>query len=283
MVTLLKWVVLALCVSVVGCTGSASPPGSAGGIDLSQAHLVDLTHPYDESTLYWPTSPSRFALTTLDFGLTPGGYFYAANAFSTPEHGGTHIDAPLHFGEGKWTVGEIPVRSLVGPGVVLDVSAAAAENRDYRLTRQDVEAWEKANGAIPQDAIVLLRTGWSRFWPDAKTYLGDDTPGDASHLHFPSYGEDAAQLLVAERRVAGLGIDTASIDYGPSTDFMAHRIACAANVYGLENVTNLEELPAKGFWVIALPVKIARGSGSPVRIIAVIAEGGVRAESGPSD
>jgi kynurenine formamidase len=118
--------------------------------------------------------------------------------------------------------------------------------------------------------MVLLRTGWSRHWPDRAAYLGDDTPGDASNLHFPSFGEDAARLLVEERNVAALGADVASIDYGQSTDFPVHRIAMAKNVPGFENLTNLEQLPATGAWIIALPMKIAGGSGGPLRAVAAI-------------
>jgi len=123
---------------------------------------------------------------------------------------------------------------------------------------------------IPADAIVLLRTGWGKRWPDKKRYLGDNTPGDASKLHFPSYGSEAAEYLVRERRVRALGVDTASIDYGPSKDFAVHRIASAAGVPGLENVANLDQLPETGLWIIALPMKIAAGSGGPLRIIALI-------------
>lgn len=125
-------------------------------------------------------------------------------------------------------------------------------------------------GRIPAGAIVLLRTGWSRFWPNAKAYLGDDTPGDASKLSFPSYGVEAARMLVEERRAGVLGVDTASIDYGRSTEFMVHRIAAARDVPGLENLTNLDQLPATGATVIALPMKIAGGSGGPVRVVAMI-------------
>ncbi len=164
----------------------------------------------------------------------------------------------------------MPVERLIGPGVVIDVSNQAGESRDYRLSREDVESWEAENGPVPSGAIVLLRTGWSRYWPDAMGYLGDDTPGDASNLHFPAYGEEAARLLVDERNVAALGLDTASIDYGPSSDFIVHQIAAANNVVSLENVTNLESLPATGAWILALPMKIAKGSGGPVRIVALL-------------
>ena len=129
--------------------------------------------------------------------------------------------------------------------------------------------WERDHGEIPVGSIVLLRTGWSGRWPDATAYLGDDTPGDATNLHFPSYGAEAARVLVEERGVAALGVDTASIDYGPSTDFLVHQIAAAANVVGLENLTNVDDVPAVGAWVVALPMKIGEGTGGPVRIMAL--------------
>ena len=157
--------------------------------------------------------------------------------------------------------------------MVIDVSVKATADADYRLTVEDIQAWEAKNGAIPEGAIVLLRTGWGRRWPDRKRYLGDDKRGDASNLHFPSYGAEAARYLVEQRKVGVLGVDTASIDYGPSKDFIVHQIANGANVPGLENVAHLEELPETGAWVIALPMKIARGSGGPVRIVGLVPKG----------
>ena len=219
---------------------------------------------------YWPTSPSKFVLEKLASGQTPGGYFYAANSLCTPEHGGTHLDAPVHFSERGRTVAEIPLEQLVAPAVVIDVSSKAAADRNYRLTAEDVRMFEKQYGAIARGSIVLLRTGWSRYWPDARKYLGDDTPGDASKLSFPSYGVEAAKLLVEERGIAALGIDTASIDYGPSTDFLVHRIVGSSNVPGLENLTNLDQLPPRGALVVALPMKIEGGSGGPLRAIALL-------------
>jgi kynurenine formamidase len=234
---------------------------------------VDLSYAYDETTLYWPTSPSSFELTELARGPAEGGYFYSAYSFSTPEHGGTHLDAPIHFSETCRTAGEVPVRQLVAPGIVIDMSKAAGEDADARLDSETVRAWEVRNGPISQGTIVILRTGWGPRWAQgAKAYLGDDAPGDASNLHFPGYGEEAARFLVEERRVGALGIDTASIDHGPSKDFIVHRVAAAGNVVGLENVAGVEELPDKDFWVVALPVKIGKGSGGPVRIIALLPE-----------
>jgi kynurenine formamidase len=260
---------MSLALLVAGaCSGSGVAPDSA--LDLSTYRMVDLTHAFSASTLYWPTSTERFALKQLAFGATPGGWFYAANAFSTPEHGGTHLDAPIHFAQDRNFADQIPLEKLVAPAVVIDVSAQASNNPDYRLSDDDVRAFEQQHGRIEPGTIVLLRTGWSRFWPNAKQYLGDDTPGDASRLHFPSFGEAAARLLVTERSVAALGTDVASIDYGASQDFVVHRIANEANVPGFENLTNLQELPARGALVIALPMKIERGSGAPLRAIALV-------------
>ena len=239
-------------------------------LDLRNARIVDLTWAFDEKTLYWPTSPSSFELKELAYGPTPGGWFYASNAICTPEHGGTHLDAPIHFAAGRRTADEIPLEQLLAPAVVIDVAARAAANADYRLTAEDVRAWESRHGTIGPGTIVLLRTGWGARWPDRKAYFGDDTPGATDNLHFPSYGADAARLLVEQRRVAALGVDTASIDSGQSKDFIVHQIASAANVPGFENVAHLEQLPARGAFVIALPMKIAKGSGGPLRIVAVL-------------
>lgn len=239
-------------------------------LDISKHRMVDLSHAYGPSTVYWPTSPTKFKLESLAQGKTDGGYFYAANTLCTPEHGGTHLDAPFHFSESGRTTEQIPLEQLIAPAVVIDVTARASTDPDYRLTPEDVIRFEKSNGTIAPGTIVLLRTGWSRHWPNVKAYLGDDTPGDASRLSFPSYGGDAAKLLVEERRVAALGIDTASIDYGKSKDFEVHRIAAARNVPGLENLTNLDRLPLLGATVIALPMKIEKGSGGPLRAVALV-------------
>jgi kynurenine formamidase len=239
-------------------------------VDFGKVRIVDLTHAYDETTLYWPTSPSAFDLKTLADGMTPGGYYYSSYAFCTPEHGGTHLDAPVHFAKNGKAMGELPLAQLVAPAVVIDVTAQAAGDAAYLVSRANVEAFERAHGRIPAGSMVLVRTGWSQRWPNRKQYFGDDTPGDASKLRFPGYGEDAARLLVEERRVAVLGIDTASIDHGPSTTFIAHRIGAAAGVANLENLTNLDALPPTGAVVIALPMKIAKGSGGPARVVALV-------------
>jgi kynurenine formamidase len=263
-----------LCISLaLFCAVVIAPGSTAAGekaLDVTKYRIIDLTYPFNERTIYWPTSPSSFEKTELAYGRTEAGFFYSSYSVCTPEHGGTHLDAPIHFSEGGNTNDQIPIEQLVAPAVVIDISDQAAADRDYRLTAQDVLDFEEKHGTIERGEIVLLRTGWGRFWPDKKAYLGDDKPGDASNLHFPSYGEDAARLLVEEKKVAVLGVDVASIDYGQSQDFPVHRVAAAKNVPGLENVANLEELPPRGALLIALPMKIEGGSGGPVRLIALL-------------
>jgi kynurenine formamidase len=247
----------------------ASPALRAEGLDIADARIVDLTHAIDRDTIFWPTEKKTFELVQEHRGITERGFFYAANRFCLPEHGGTHVDAPYHFAKEGKTVGALPIERMVGPAAVIDVSAKAAADADYTLKPEDVTAWEVRNGKIAPGTIVLLRTGWSSRWPDKRAYLGDDTPGDASNLHFPSFGVDAARLLIA-RGVSVIGVDTASIDNGPSQDFPVHRAAGAANVVGVENLTNLDQLPPTGAWVVALPMKIAQGTGAPARVIALL-------------
>jgi kynurenine formamidase len=231
--------------------------------------LVDLTYAFDERTVYWPTQ-HRFHRTTTSWGRTAGGFWYASADFSASEHGGTHIDAPIHFAEGGRSVDEIPPERLVGPAVVIDVADRCAADPDYELTVADIEAWEARHGPIEPDALVFMRSGWGARWPDAARYLGTTTPDDARSLHFPGMGRAAAEFLVTQRRVRGVGIDTASIDPGRSQDFPVHRVLNGADVYALENVAALDRLPPRGATVYALPVKIRGGTGGPVRIIALL-------------
>ncbi len=258
-------VAVLMAVSVVtGCSSKRA------ALDLSDTGIIDMTHPYDDDAIYWPTSPGRFELEVLHRGQAEGGYWYEANSFCTPEHGGTHLDAPVHFAKGMWSVAEIPVERLAGPAVVIDARPQAAKNPDYELTRNDLERFEAEQGRIPEGAVVVMNTGYAARWPDRLRYLGDDTPGDASKLHFPSFGQEAARWLIEERAIHVLGVDTASIDPGSSKSFPVHRVAGAANVIGLENLTNVDRLPAKGAWIVALPMKFAGGSGAPARVVAFV-------------
>jgi len=250
-----------------------SSAAGAQGFDPSKARLVELTHPFNVNTVYWPTTPSGFAYAPIANGRTEGGWFYSAGAFQAPEHGGTHIDAPVHFKEGGLTLDQVPLSRLVLPVFVIDISSNAAMSPDYELALSDILSFEARYGPIPRGAAVLLRTGWSKRWPDKREYLGDDTPGEASNLHFPGFGEEATRVLVQQRGVGAIGLDTASLDPGRSSDFKVHRIAAEAGIPGFENLTNLDQVPAKGAWLLALPMLIEGGTGAPLRAIAMIPEG----------
>lgn len=228
--------------------------------------FLDLTYPFEESTLHWPTA-KPFRLEKASEGRTPQGFWYASYNYSASEHVGTHLDSPFHFAEGKWTTEQIPLERLVGPAVVIDVSAGAAKDRDYLLRPADIVRWEKKHGRLPRGSIVLVRTGWGKYWGDRKAYFGTDAPGNVENLHFPGVSREAAELLV-RRGASAVGIDTPSIDHGPSRDFIAHRIFGEANVPVFENVANLDRLPIKGARVYAIPMKIKGGSGAPLRIFA---------------
>lgn len=255
---------------IVGLTlGIALWTGMAPAHEIDENKIVDLTYAFDEQTIYWPTA-KPFQLNVVSAAKTEAGYWYAANNICLAEHGGTHMDAPIHFAEGKRATDAMPVQQLIGPAVVIDVRAHAEQDPDYRLTVADLQAWEKKHGRIPRGAIVLMSSGWGARWPDKKRYLGTDQPGDVANLHFPGFSKEAAEFLVSQREIDAIGVDTPSIDYGQSKDFIVHRIINGADKPGLENVAQVEQLPAKGATLIALPMKIAKGSGGPARIIAIL-------------
>lgn len=245
------------------CACSTTRPATAG-------RWVDLTHTFDAGTIYWPTDRQGFRLETLAGGDTPGGWFYAAKRFCAAEHGGTHVDAPYHFARRRSTIERIGLDRLIGPAVVLDVEDACARDRDHLVSVAEFEAFERRHGRIPQGAIVLIRTGFSRYWPDRERYLGTAElgPQAPAKLHFPGLAPRAALWLATRRRIAAVGIDTASIDRGQSRDYQAHRILFAKEVPAFENVANLHLLPPTGSFVVALPMKIGGGTGAPLRIVA---------------
>jgi len=264
-----RWVAAALAGAVaVGCAPSTPPPASL--VDRFAAGTwIDLTHSFDASTIYWPTEKG-FQFEEGRNGPTAKGYYYAANRFASAEHGGTHLDAPRHFAAGRHTADQIELGRLVGEAAVIDVAAACAADPAYEVTPDDLVAWERRHGRQLVDVIVLVRTGWSAKWADRQAYLGTSAmgPDAVPLLVFPGLSPQAAQWLVDHRRVRAVGIDTASIDHGPSTLFGAHVALCKGNVPIFENLADLHLLPDQGAFVAALPMKIAGGSGGPLRVLA---------------
>ena len=238
---------------------------------LPAGTVVDLSHSFDATTVYWPTA-EPFKLEKDFEGMTDKGYYYSAYRYSSAEHGGTHIDAPVHFAKGRHTVDAIPLSQMIGPAIVVDVTVSVEKNRDYQVTENDLKNWERRNGRIASGSIVLLRTGFGKFYPDRKKYLGTDQRGEkaVADLHFPGLHPDAARWLTVNRTIKAVGLDTPSIDFGQSTLFESHRVLFEKNIPAFENVANLDQLPVKGFSIVALPMKIAGGSGGPLRMIAIV-------------
>jgi kynurenine formamidase len=242
-------------------------------IDISFPHenIIDLTYAYSSETIYWPTEEG-FKIDGEFGGFTEKGYYYSAKKFSAPEHGGTHMDAPIHFAKNGKTVDQISLSDLIGPAIVIDVSKNSLANPDYQISIQDFLNWESKYGKIPDKVIVLLYTGYGRYWPDRLKYLGTAKKGQEAltDLHFPGLHPDAAKWLVENRQIKALGLDTQSIDFGKSEFFETHQILCTKDIPFFENIANLDKIPITGAFVIALPMKIKDGSGAPLRLVAII-------------
>jgi kynurenine formamidase len=234
--------------------------------------IIDLTHTFDSTTLYWPKNACGFEHKKDFAGINSKGFYYSSYSFSTPEHGGTHVDAPIHFAEAHQSVDKIPTENLCGEAVCIDVSKNALLNRNYEISVQDVIDWEKVNGTIPQNTIIIFNTGYGKFYPNRLNYFGTELRGDSAipQLHFPGISPKLAEWLITNKKAKSVGLDTPSMDYGQSTMFETHRILLGHNIPGFENVANTDKLPAKNFTIHALPMKIGGGSGAPLRIIASI-------------
>lgn len=240
---------------------------------FDQVKWVDLTYSFDSTTLYWPNNLTKFIHHTDANGLTPLGYYYSSYSICAPEHGGTHLDAPVHFAQNKLSVDQLPLNSLTGNAVVVDVSKNALANRDYQISIADIENWEQAHGQIEPNTIVLFKTGYGNYYPNRGDYFGTPKTGIEAipELHFPGIDPKTTAWLVKNKAIKAVGLDTPSMDYGQSKDFKTHQILLGSNKPGFENVAHLDQLPATGIYVVALPMKIGQGSGAPLRIIAAVA------------
>lgn len=266
----MKYILLTILIAnLVSCNSKQTEQDATG---FNSGKWIDLSYPFSTETLYWPNNLKGFTMDTLFEGKTPAGYYYSSFGFCAPEHGGTHLDASVHFAEGKKSVDQLSLQQLTGPAVVIDVSAKALNNRDYLISIDDIVAWEKENGLLPDSIILLFRTGYGKFYPDANRYFGTDKRGDSAIalLHFPGIDPQLAEWLLKNKTIKAVGLDTPSIDYGQSSDFRTHRILLAENIPAFENVANLDLLPIKNSYVVALPMQIKKGSGAPLHIIAYI-------------
>jgi kynurenine formamidase len=273
--SLSRWIMWPLCLIIaVTMTQDSNVCGqessSAGNLTMAdvaagRARIVDLAYPLNESTNFWPGE--KYAPFRLETIATLEKDGVLSKAMSLPEHIGTHLDAPNHFEANQPDVAALSPEDLFAEGVVIDVSMQAEQDADYSLSVEDVAAWEQAHGPIPEGAIVLLKTGWSRYWDEPARFHGKDVRGV---LHFPSYSPEAARLLIDERKAKGLGVDTLSIDVGTSKTFEVHHIVNGAGRYGIENVAHLDELPARGFYLIVAPMKVDGGTGGPTRVFAIL-------------
>ena len=244
------------------------------GLPFHDLEWIDLSYAFDSTTLYWPNNPDGFQHRVDAEGVTDLGYYYSSYTILTPEHGGTHLDAPIHFYEKGETVDQLALSKLTGEAVVIDVSEQALADRDYLIDSVAILGWEAEHGEIPEQAMVLFRTDYGKFYPDREAYFGTVKTGveAIAELHFPGIHPETALWLARSRNVKAVGLDTPSLDYGQSKDFAAHQALMENQVPGFENVANLDLLPATGNYVIALPMKIKDGSGGPLRIIAAVME-----------
>ncbi len=234
--------------------------------------ILDMTYPFGSASIYWPTG-KPFTSKVIFRGITKQGRWYASNDYSANEHGGTHVDAPIHFARDGRTIDRVPLHEWIGPAVKIDVTKQCAEDRDYRLSIEDIRNFEKKYQPIPGKAWVIMYSGiGTRFYPDKKKVLGTGKTGGKAlpYLSFPGFSEEAVRFLVKERNITGIAIDTPSIDYGKSEDFPAHRVLCGADKLAIENIANLDKLPCTGATLYAVPMNIENGTGAPARVFAIL-------------
>ncbi|XP_077297206.1 kynurenine formamidase-like [Arctopsyche grandis] len=227
--------------------------------------FVDLSHPFDNDTVYWPGG-RKFSFTKKVAMKNPHGVWYSANEFCAAEHGGTHLDAPIHFAQNKWTVGQIPIDNLITPLIIVDLSTKVAGNADFVLERHHMD--HLFVGDPRRNFTVVFRFGWSQHYGNPTKYLGSSSP-TGNNLNFPGISEDVAKWLTETRTLIGVGVDTPSVDPGSEHRGLAHKTFAAKNIFMLENVNLEKTLPSSLCTIIVMPMKIQDGTGAPCRLTAI--------------
>lgn len=228
---------------------------------ISAGQAIDLTHKMHEGMAFWPGGVPFKMHRLVDYDQG-----YQLHKFEMGENTGTHVDAPSHFIRGNRPIDEIPLADLIVPAVVIDVQDKVAENPEYELSPEDIKLWEAKNGKIPAHSLVILNTGWHKRFGAAEKYINMD---GSNVLHFPGYHPESASVLI-DRNVAGVGIDTLSLDHGPSKTFAFHVEILKANNYQIETLANLDALPVKGATVVVGVLPVKSGSQAQARIIALL-------------
>jgi kynurenine formamidase len=248
--------------AAVGFVAAATTPSALAATRRFE-RVVDLTHTMS------PSFPTFFGVPGIELEKK---FDFKTNGFNLHwwriiEHAGTHLDAPIHFSEAGATVERIPLDTLVVPLAVIDVTAKAAQNADYQLAQADIAAWEARHGRLPDGCCVAMNSGWSAHVEDAAKFTGKDAAGG---LHFPGIDPAATAWLLKERRVAGLAVDTLSLDHGASKDFRTHTQWLPAGRWGIENAANLGQVPASGATLVVGVAKVKDATGGPVRLMALV-------------
>jgi kynurenine formamidase len=243
----------------------ATPGGMMGGPMMNGmfSSILDLTHTWGPDFPMYPGAeqPTFEVIVTIE----SGGFF--KSKLTLDEHTGTHMDAPIHFAEDGASADMLAPENFIAPLVVVDISGRAASDPDAQGMVDDILAWESEHGALPAGAFVALNAGWDAMVDDPESYLNLDAEGVP---HFPGWHPDATAMLVNERDIVGMGVDTVSLDFGASTDFGTHLTLLPAGKFGIENLANLGSAPASGAWVIIGGPKHVNASGGPSRVLAFV-------------
>ena len=252
--------------ALLGATGAAlaaTLPAAAEARRIRVKRFQDLTHVFREGFPVFATPPFNNPTRRTVVTVEKNGFY--AQEWTFGEHSGTHMDAPGHFIKTGRRTPAIEPHELVVPIVVVDISARVAADPDAVVTPDDLRAFERRHGRIPRRALVCMYSGWESRVGNQNAYRNPDASGT---YHFPGFGKEAAEWLLAERRISGIGVDTLSLDHGPSTKFEVHYAVLGANKYGLENLANLRKIRPRGATAFVGVVPWEEGSGGPGRVIA---------------